>query len=99
ADPGGRAIIASIGGDDQIRVVPHLDADLLRADPKPFLGHSDNTNILNWMWTSGPVGLDGRSTQAHLGLGPGSCSHRARHGQPLHTMRPCCSWRPRSRIV
>lgn len=36
ADPGMRAIIATIGGNDQIRVVPHLDAGLLRADrPSP----------------------------------------------------------------
>src|SRR5215472_935689 len=33
------AVIASIGGDDQITVLPHLDADLLRAHPKPFFGY------------------------------------------------------------
>ena len=57
ADPEMRAIIATIGGNDQIRVVPHLDAELLRADPKPFLGYSDNTNILNWMWANGVAGF------------------------------------------
>ncbi|WP_341729203.1 LD-carboxypeptidase [Brooklawnia sp.] len=70
ADPGIRVIMATIGGDDQIRVVPHLDADLLHADPKPFLGYSDNTNILNWMWTNGVAGFYGSSTQIHLGPGP-----------------------------
>lgn len=70
ADPEIRAIIATIGGDDQIKVVPHLDAELLRADPKPFLGYSDNTNILNWMWTNGVAGFYGGSTQVHIGAGP-----------------------------
>lgn len=65
-----RAILASIGGEDQIRVVPHLDAGLLRGDPKPFVGYSDNTNILNWFWTNGVAGFYGGSTQVHLGPGP-----------------------------
>lgn len=75
-DPEIRAILATIGGNDQIRVVPHLDAELLRADPKPFLGYSDNTNILNWMWTNGVAGFYGGSTQVHLGPGP--------HVDPVH---------------
>lgn len=45
-DPTIRAILATIGGDDQITVIPHLDAGLARADPKIFLGYSDNTNLL-----------------------------------------------------
>ena len=64
-------MVAVIGGEDQIRVVPHLDADLLLADPKPFCGYSDNTNLLNWMWNLGVAGFYGGSTQVHLGPGPG----------------------------
>ena len=30
ADPTIRAIVATIGGDDQITVIPHLDAELIR---------------------------------------------------------------------
>jgi muramoyltetrapeptide carboxypeptidase LdcA involved in peptidoglycan recycling len=71
ADPEIRAVLATIGGDDQITVVPHLDADAVRADPKPFLGYSDNTNILSWLWTVGVAGFYGGSTQVHLGPGPG----------------------------
>lgn len=71
ADPGIRAILATIGGDDQILVVPHLDAALAQADPKPFLGYSDNTNILNWLWRHGVTGYYGGSTAVHLGPGPG----------------------------
>src|SRR5690606_28022271 len=70
ADPRIRAILATIGGDDQILVVPHLDAALAQADPKPFIGYSDNTNILNWLWRHGICGFYGGSTAVHLGPGP-----------------------------
>ncbi|MFD1826855.1 MULTISPECIES: S66 family peptidase [Mumia] len=70
ADPGIRAVLATIGGDDQITVIPHLDADLVRADPKPFLGYSDNTNLLSWLWSNGVAGFYGGATQVHLGPGP-----------------------------
>lgn len=70
-DPEIRAILATIGGDDQITVVPHLDGEAVRADPKPFLGYSDNTNILSWLWTQGVAGFYGGSTQVQIGAGPG----------------------------
>lgn len=70
ADPEIRAVLATIGGEDQITVVPHLDASLVAADPKPFLGYSDNTNLLNWLWTNGVAGYYGGSTQVQLGPGP-----------------------------
>jgi muramoyltetrapeptide carboxypeptidase LdcA involved in peptidoglycan recycling len=70
ADPEIRAVLATIGGGDQITVVPHLDPALVRRDPKPFLGYSDNTNILCWLWTQGVAGFYGGSTQVHLGPGP-----------------------------
>jgi muramoyltetrapeptide carboxypeptidase LdcA involved in peptidoglycan recycling len=70
ADPSIRGILATIGGDDQMLVVPHLDAALAVADPKPFIGYSDNTNILNWLWQHGIAGYHGGSTAVHLGPGP-----------------------------
>jgi muramoyltetrapeptide carboxypeptidase LdcA involved in peptidoglycan recycling len=78
ADPQIRAVLATIGGEDQITVVPLLDSGAVRADPKPFLGYSDNTNILSWLWASGVAGFYGGSTQVHLGPGPGvDACHRA----------------------
>lgn len=70
ADPTIRAILAVIGGDDQITVIPHLDADLALRDPKPFVGTSDNTNLHNWLWTNGIASFYGGSSQVHLGPGP-----------------------------
>jgi muramoyltetrapeptide carboxypeptidase LdcA involved in peptidoglycan recycling len=66
-----RAVFATIGGDDQITVLPHLDPAPFRADPKPFFGYSDNTNLLNWLWSHGLAGYHGGSTQVHLGRGGG----------------------------
>ncbi len=70
ADPSIRAILATIGGEDQIRVIPHLDAEAVRADPKPFLGYSDNTNLHQWLWANGIASFYGGSSQVHLGPGP-----------------------------
>jgi muramoyltetrapeptide carboxypeptidase LdcA involved in peptidoglycan recycling len=71
ADPAVRGILAVIGGEDQITVIPHLDAGLARHDPKPFLGTSDNTNIHHWLWANGIASFYGGSSQVHLGPGPG----------------------------
>jgi muramoyltetrapeptide carboxypeptidase LdcA involved in peptidoglycan recycling len=70
ADPEIRAVLATIGGEDQVTVIGHLDPALVRADPKPFCGTSDNTNLLSWLWTHGVAGFYGGSTQVHLGAGP-----------------------------
>lgn len=43
ADPSVSAVIASIGGDDSIRLLPHLDRDIIARNPKVFLGYSDAT--------------------------------------------------------
>ncbi|MFE2283633.1 S66 peptidase family protein [Streptomyces sp. NPDC059443] len=67
ADPAIKAVIASIGGDDQITVLPHLDAELLRANPKPFFGYSDNTNLLLFLRDLGIVGYHGGSVMVELG--------------------------------
>jgi muramoyltetrapeptide carboxypeptidase LdcA involved in peptidoglycan recycling len=71
ADPTIRAVFASIGGDDQITVLPHLDPAPFVADPKPFFGYSDNTNLLNWLSLHGVPGYHGGSTMVHLARGGG----------------------------
>ncbi|MDQ0580300.1 S66 family peptidase [Streptomyces rishiriensis] len=81
ADPSVRAVIASIGGEDQITVLPLLDRELLRADPKPFFGWSDNTNLLAFLYNSGLVGYHGASVMCELGR-PG-----AMHPQTADSLR------------
>jgi muramoyltetrapeptide carboxypeptidase LdcA involved in peptidoglycan recycling len=70
ADPAIRGVLAVIGGEDQITVIPHLDAGLARGDPKPFVGMSDNTNLHHWLWANGIASFYGGSSQVHLGPGP-----------------------------
>lgn len=45
SDPSVKAVIASIGGDDAIRLIPFIDLAVLRDNPKIFLGYSDPTVI------------------------------------------------------
>lgn len=67
ADPAITAVITSIGGDDSIRVLRYLDSDLLRQNPKPFFGYSDNTCLLAYLWELGIVGNYGGSVMDRFG--------------------------------
>jgi len=58
-DPDVGAVLATIGGDDQLRVLAHLDPAVLRTHPTRFLGLSDNTNLSLLLWTQGIVSYNG----------------------------------------
>lgn len=49
------AVMAVTGGDDQLRVLGHLDADQLTETPKRFFGYSDNDNLRLFLWNHGIV--------------------------------------------
>jgi muramoyltetrapeptide carboxypeptidase LdcA involved in peptidoglycan recycling len=66
-DPEIKAVMATIGGSDQITVLPFLDPTVFSANPKGFFGYSDNTNLLNWLWNLGIASYHGGSTMVHLG--------------------------------
>ena len=38
-----KAIISAIGGDDSIRMLPYIDFDVIKQNPKIYLGYSDST--------------------------------------------------------
>ena len=42
-DPSVRGIVSIIGGEDSIRILPYLDFDIIRNNPKVFIGYSDTT--------------------------------------------------------
>ena len=44
-----RAIIASIGGEDSVRVLPYLDEDTIRRNPKILMGYSDTSTFLTYL--------------------------------------------------
>jgi muramoyltetrapeptide carboxypeptidase LdcA involved in peptidoglycan recycling len=58
-DPDIRGVFATIGGDDQLRVLNHLDPDVLREHPTRFYGMSDNTNLGLYLWREGVVSYNG----------------------------------------
>ena len=69
SDPSIRAVIATIGGDDQLTVLKHLDPAVFQADPKPFFGYSDNTNLLNFLYSLGLPAFHGGSVMVQFGRG------------------------------
>ncbi|MFT7588039.1 MAG: muramoyltetrapeptide carboxypeptidase LdcA involved in peptidoglycan recycling [Limisphaerales bacterium] len=43
SDPEVSLIICNIGGEDSIRILPYIDLDIIRNNPKVFVGFSDST--------------------------------------------------------
>jgi muramoyltetrapeptide carboxypeptidase LdcA involved in peptidoglycan recycling len=66
ADPTVRAIVASIGGDDSVRLLPLLDEAVIAANPKVVLGFSDTTTLLALVRRLGVVAFHGPSVMAGL---------------------------------
>jgi muramoyltetrapeptide carboxypeptidase len=58
-DPDIRAIVVARGGYGVMRILPLLDVDALRADPKPIVGFSDATALLSWAGHAGVRGIHG----------------------------------------
>jgi muramoyltetrapeptide carboxypeptidase len=48
ADPSIAAIISTRGGWGTAELLPHLDAELVKANPKPYIGFSDHTSLHLW---------------------------------------------------
>jgi muramoyltetrapeptide carboxypeptidase LdcA involved in peptidoglycan recycling len=81
ADPSIRAIFASIGGDDSIRLLPYLDGATIGANPKILMGYSDTTTLLAAVRQIGIVTFHGPSVMAgiaQMGALPGSYREHVR---------------------
>lgn len=48
-----KAVISSLGGDDQVTYIKNLPSELFVNNPKPFFGYSDNTHFANFLWING----------------------------------------------
>ena len=57
-------IISTIGGEDSIRTLPYLDLDLIRDNPKVFMGFSDTTISQATCFKAGIVSFYGPSFMA-----------------------------------
>jgi len=49
ADPAIDGIVCTRGGWGSAELLPHLDRDLIRANPKVFVGYSDHTSLHQWL--------------------------------------------------
>ena len=79
-------MLTSIGGSDQIRILQHLEPGVLAANPKPFFGLSDNTNLLNYLWNLGIVSYQGGTVMTMLGRG-GTMNPHSRGVLPRSAVR------------
>jgi muramoyltetrapeptide carboxypeptidase LdcA involved in peptidoglycan recycling len=66
ADPSIKGIFSTIGGDDSIRLVPHIDINIIRNNPKIFLGYSDTTISHLICYKAGLVSFYGPSIMAEF---------------------------------
>ena len=68
ADSKNRAVFASIGGSDQIKLIKYLDPQVFIANPKPFFGYSDNTHLHNFLWNLGIPSYYGGGVTNQFGM-------------------------------
>lgn len=71
ADPSIKGIIATIGGNDQIRILPYLDKKIIGANPKIFMGYSDCTNLHLFLWNLGVISYYGGAIMTQFAMGGG----------------------------
>lgn len=71
ADDSIKGIIATIGGNDQIRILPYLDKELIARHPKIFMGYSDCTNLHLFLWNLGLVSFYGGAVMTQFAMGGG----------------------------
>lgn len=81
ANPQIKAIFASVGGDDQIKLLKHLDTAVIRRNPKPFFGYSDNTHLHTLLWNLGVPSYYGGSVMTQLAM------QKAMHEETVEFMR------------
>ena len=67
ADPSIAGIVCTIGGDDSIRLLRHLRSDVIRSNPKVFLGYSDATVTHFVCLAAGLVSFYGPTIMAGFG--------------------------------
>lgn len=84
-----RGVIGARGGYGSVQILPYLDAERLRADPKVFIGYSDLTSLLIFLGTGcgivcfhGPM-LEGKLAHGPRGYDRGSLVNAVMRAEPL----------------
>jgi muramoyltetrapeptide carboxypeptidase LdcA involved in peptidoglycan recycling len=78
ADPSINGVIASIGGDDAVRLIPHVELAVVAANPKVLLGYSDITVLHFGCLKAGVGSFYGPTIMAGFGENGGLFDYVAR---------------------
>jgi muramoyltetrapeptide carboxypeptidase LdcA involved in peptidoglycan recycling len=100
ADTNVQGIIATIGGDDSVRLLPYLDEETIRRNPKILMGYSDTTTLLSFLnhrlglvTFNGPSIMAGFAQLRHL---PAAFTDHVREmliePKPTYTYQPYSLW-------
>ncbi len=65
-DPSIKAVFSSVGGYDSVRILPYVDWDAIRANPKVIMGYSDTTTVLTHASQRGLVTFYGPSVMTGI---------------------------------
>lgn len=66
ADPSIRGIFCAIGGNDTIRLLPYIDFDVIKNNPKVFTGFSDTTSNHFMLYKAGLMSYYGASVMTNF---------------------------------
>jgi muramoyltetrapeptide carboxypeptidase LdcA involved in peptidoglycan recycling len=87
ADPEIIGIIATTGGNDQIKILPHLNKETILMNPKIFMGFSDCTNLHLFLWNLGIISYYGGSIMSQFAY-PGEIQAYTSHSITKALFRP-----------
>ncbi|MEP6775025.1 MAG: S66 peptidase family protein [Chloroflexota bacterium] len=99
ADSSIEGIFTSIGGDDSVRILPYLDARVIRDNPKVFLGFSDTTTLHVFCLLAGLQTFYGPSVMAGIAENGGTMAYTEEwirkalmSGEAIGEIRPSSEW-------
>jgi muramoyltetrapeptide carboxypeptidase LdcA involved in peptidoglycan recycling len=99
ADGSIEGIFTSIGGDDSVRILPYVDARVIRDNPKVFLGFSDTTTLHVFCLLAGVQTFYGPSVMAGIAENGGTMAYTEAwirkalmSGEAIGEIRPSSEW-------
>lgn len=95
SDPTIAGIVSTIGGDDSIRILPYLNLDIIRSNPKLFIGYSDTTVTHLACFKAGLITFYGPAIMTNFAENGGmfpymveSVNKTVFHAKPVGTIAP-----------
>jgi len=96
-----KGIFLNMGGDDGIRLLPFIDFDVIRNNPKVFMGFSDGTTFHHMFAFAGVTSFYGANVLATIAEPVALQSYTVKwvkkalfSAEPMGMIEPCASWAP-----